>query len=62
MRNKHLKFIDKHNLSDALLREFIVRGLWDVAVRACDTAIERRETEIFNLKKLKLALVEEMGK
>lgn len=55
-RNKHLKFMDEHNLQDALLREFVTTEQYEVALGECIIAIDKRKADILKLTELKLAL------
>ena len=59
--NKHAKFMLENKLPDALLREFIFKGLWGPAIQACDEAINKRKADILKLVELKLALQEEVA-
>ena len=60
--NDHLKFMQRHNLQDGLLREFVHKELWGVAVVACTEAIDLRRDEIFRLEALRDKLNDEEGK
>lgn len=62
MKNKHLEFVRKHKIHHNLLRDFISRGLWSVALQTCETAIARSKEETQRLEELHAALTEEVGR
>lgn len=57
--NEHLKFMQKHNLQDGLLREFVHKELWGPAIMTCNDAIDLRRKETFRLEALRDKLKEE---
>jgi hypothetical protein len=59
--NRHKKFMSENKLKDALLKEFVGKGLWRPAIEACEEAINARKADILKLVELKLALQEEVG-
>lgn len=61
MRNDLHKYMDKHHIPGALLREFVSKGLWSAALLSCDEAIIARREEIERLKTLKEMIAQEVG-
>lgn len=51
-----LKFISLIHISDGLLREFIYRELWKVALDQIESSIAKCEQKIYDLRKLKLII------
>jgi hypothetical protein len=55
-----LKILSDNQITDGVLREFIIKGLDSAASDAIDTAIEMRVRQIEILKELKLSMEEPM--
>ena len=58
--NEPLNHIKHHQISDALLREFISKELWLPALMSCDEAIAKREGDIKALRELKRKIDNEL--
>lgn len=57
---EHLRFLQKHNLQDGLLREFVHKGLRGPAIVACNDAISLRMKEARELEILRDRLIDEL--
>ncbi|KGO32632.1 hypothetical protein JT06_19255 [Desulfobulbus sp. Tol-SR] len=54
------KFLVKHNLPGALLREFLLKELWSPARVSCIELIAAKEREIEKLKELQTLIEKEI--
>ena len=54
------KFLVKHNLPGALLREFLLKELWTPARISCQDLIWTKEREIERLKELQTLIEKEI--
>ena len=54
------KFLVKHNLPGALLREFLLKELWSPARMSCGELILAKEREIERLKELQTLIEKEI--
>ncbi len=58
MRNDYIKFCDKHNISDGVLREMLIHEKIKEAIKDIKTAITKRCNEINALEELREILIE----
>lgn len=52
MRNEWIKFCDKNNIKDGLLREFLYKNKKEAAIKEIKTGIAKRYKEITILEEL----------
>ena len=48
-RNEYIKFCDKYNIKDGIVREMLIQGNEEEICKALKAAIDRRKEDIKNL-------------